>query len=126
MEKKKRILIAEDEELVRIALAEVLKPYDYEIDVVKNGVDAISQINKRAYDLIITDYIMPEMDGLELTRRVKAKYPSIPVVIVTGIGPLKDLLKSGATACIMKPFNIIELQNMVEIILNGEREENDL
>ena len=123
---KKRILIVDDEKAVRILLAEVLKPHGYKIDVVENGVEAISHIDRRSYDLIITDYMMPKMDGLELTRRIRSKYPSTPILVVTGNGPIHDLLKSGATACIMKPFSILELQNMVKIILNKESEETGL
>ena len=118
---KKRILIADDEELVRTLLHEALRLYDYEIDVVENEVEAIGHIDRKSYDLIITDYMMPEMDGLELTRRIKAKYPYTPILIITGYGPVHDLLKSGATACLTKPFKILELQNMVENILNKER-----
>jgi len=118
---KKRILIADDEELVRTLLPEALKHYDYDIDVVENGVEAMSHIDKKSYDLIITDYMIPKMDGLELTRRIKAKYPYTPILIITGDGPVHDLLKCGATACITKPFNIFELQNMVKTILNKEK-----
>ena len=123
---KKRILIVDDEKAVRILLVEVLKLHDYKIDVVENGVEAISHIDRRSYDLIITDYMMPKMDGLELIRRIRSKYPSTPILVVTGNGPIHDLLKSGATACIMKPFNILELRNMVKIILNKESEETGL
>jgi len=114
---KKRILIVDDEEIVRTLLVEALRIYEYEIDIVENGLEAISRIEKRAYDLVITDYMMPRMNGLELTRKIKAQYPSIPILIVTGNGPVHDILESGATACIMKPFNVFELQNMVKIIL---------
>ena len=116
--KKKRILIADDEKDVGILMAEALKIHGYEIDIVENGVEAISHINRKPYDLIITDYVMPEMDGIELTRKIKSKNPSTPVIIVTGNGPIRDILKSGATACITKPFDIFELQNTVKIILN--------
>ncbi|MBW2569682.1 MAG: response regulator [Deltaproteobacteria bacterium] len=114
---KKRILIADDEEAIRILLATALKTYDYEIDIVENGLEAINNIYKRSYDLIITDYMMPEMDGLELTKRIRSEYPSIPILIVTGNGPEHDLLKSGATACITKPFSILEIQNTIKIML---------
>ncbi|MBW2614998.1 MAG: response regulator [Deltaproteobacteria bacterium] len=117
---KKRILIADDEETVRTLLIETLKPYDYEIDVAENGVEAINHIYKKSYDLIITDYMMPKMDGLELTRRIKARYPSTPIIVITGDGPVHDLLKSGATACLQKPFSLSKLQNMVKIILSKE------
>ena len=118
---EKRILIADDEEDIRILLAAALKTYDYEVDIVENGLEAINNIYKRSYDLIITDYMMPKMDGLELTKRIRSKYPSTPILIVTGNGPVHDLLKSGATFCLKKPFNIFELQNLVKIILNKEK-----
>ncbi len=118
---KKRILIADDEKAVRTLLAEALKHHDYEIDVVENGIEAISHIDRRSYDLIITDYMMPEMDGLELTRRIRLKYPSLPIIVVSGNGPQQDLLKNGATACIMKPFNVCDLQNRVKNILNTQK-----
>jgi two-component system response regulator ResD len=117
--KKKKILIADDEEFIRILLTEALKIYDYQIDVAENGVEAINYITKIPYDLVITDYMMPKKDGLELTRQIRAKYLSTPILIVTGYGPVHEFLKSGATACIMKPFSIFELQNMVKIILNN-------
>ena len=122
---KKRILIADDEETIRrlLAMALNLNDNDYEIDVVKSGVEAIRYIDERSYDLIITDYMMPNMDGLELTRKIKSKYPSIPILIITGWVPTHDFLKTGAMACITKPFSIYELQNMVEIILNLNKEE---
>ena len=114
---KKRILIADDEEAIRILLAMALKTYDYEVDIVENGLEAINNIYKRSYDLIITDYMMPKMDGLELTKRIRSKYPSTPILIVTGNGPVHDLLKSGATFCLKKPFSIFEIQNIVKIML---------
>ena len=119
--KKKKILIVDDEEIVRVLLAEALKPYDYKIDVVEDGVEAIRYIGRSSYDLVITDYMMPKMDGLELTRQIRSKYPSTPILIVTGNGPVHELLKSGATACVKKPFNIFELQNTVKIILNKQK-----
>lgn len=116
--KNKRILIADDEEMVRLLLFKALKPYNYEMDIVKNGVEAISHIEKKQYDLIITDYMMPKMNGLELTQRIRIKFPYIPIIIVTGNGPIHDLLKNGATACITKPFKLSKLQKLVKTFLN--------
>lgn len=116
---KKRILIVDDEETVRILLFQTLKFFGYEIDTVENGIEAIKRITSKTYDLIITDYRMPKMDGLELTRRIKMINPSIPVLVVTSDGPECELLKSGALACIKKPFNISELQKISQDILDG-------
>lgn len=119
--KKKKILIVEDEESVRILLAAALEPCGYEIDIAGNGVKAISCIENRSYDLIITDYVMPEMDGIELTRWTKEKYPSIPILVLTADGLEGDnFLKSGATACIRKPFEIAKLQKMITVILSED------
>jgi CheY-like chemotaxis protein len=114
---KKRILIADDEEGIRSLLAMALETYDYEIDIVENGLEAINNIYKRSYDLIITDYMMPEMDGLELTKRIRSEYPSIPILIVTANGPEHDFLESGATLYIEKPFSILEIQNIIKMML---------
>ncbi len=115
---KKRILIVDDEKSMRLLVAMVLGTQDYEITMANNGVEAIKQIDKEFYDLIITDYMMPQMDGLELTCRIKARYPFMPILVVTGNAPVQDLLKNGATACIMKPFDIFELRCLVKTILN--------
>ncbi|MEW5948202.1 MAG: response regulator [Thermodesulfobacteriota bacterium] len=116
---KKRILIVDDEETVRTVLLQAFEFFGYEIDTVENGMEAVKRIASEAYDLIITDYRMPEMDGLELIQRIKMLNPSIPVLVVTSDGPECELLKSGALACIKKPFNILELQKISQNILDG-------
>ncbi|MDQ7838791.1 MAG: response regulator [Thermodesulfobacteriota bacterium] len=116
---KKRILVVDDEEIIRTLLLKAFKFFGYEIDTVENGIEAVKRIASKAYDLIITDYRMPEMNGLELTRRIKMINPSIPVLVITSDGPECELLKSGALACIKKPFNILELQKISQNILDG-------
>ncbi len=115
---KKRILIVDDEKAVRVLMAAALKHDNYEIDLAENGIQAIGYINEIMYDLIITDYQMPEMDGLELTRRIKSKYPSTPILVVTGTEHACDFLKSEATDCFIKPYNISDLQKWVKNILD--------
>ena len=118
--KKKKILIADDEKAMRIMLAEALKFDDHEIDIVKNGIEAIHLLNRKTYDLVITDYMMPEMDGLELTQRIKSKQPTTPILIITASSPTPDLLKSGAAACIKKPFELVAMRNMVRNMLTNK------
>ncbi|MBW1679094.1 MAG: response regulator [Deltaproteobacteria bacterium] len=116
---KKRILIVDDEEMVRTLMFEVFKFFGYETETAGNGIEALKQIAGKTYDLIITDYKMPKMDGLELTRIIKMTNPSIPVLVVTSNGPERELLKSGALAYIKKPFKISELQRISQNILDG-------
>jgi two-component system alkaline phosphatase synthesis response regulator PhoP len=116
---KKRILVANNEEAVGIMLAMALEVCDFEIDIVKNGVEAMNQISKKPYDLIITDYMMPQMDGLELTRKIRTQNPSSPpiLMLIGDDGPVDDFLRSGATACIKKPFKVLDVQIMAKMIL---------
>ena len=78
----KRILVVDDDEMVLMALDELLKPEGYQVHTVGSGKDALQKLDEGAYDLIMTDVIMPEMDGFELCRRIreKEKYREIPVV----------------------------------------------
>ncbi len=115
----KRILIVDDEEEMRTLLFKSFTFFGYEVETVENGIEAIKRIAVKTYDLIITDYRMPKMDGLELIQRIQMIIPSIPVLVVTSDGPECELLKSGALACIKKPFSIFELQKISQNILDG-------
>src|SRR4030065_1399144 len=81
----KSILIVDDDEMVCMALTELLKPEGYEIDTVWNAKEALERINKKRYNLLILDIIMPEMNGLELCKKIRANedYNEIPVIFLT-------------------------------------------
>jgi len=113
---KKRILLVEDEKALRLLLAAALEYNDYEVDIAENGTQAVRYLDDRHYDLVITDYMMPEMDGLELIQKIKKKYPSIPVIAMTGTEPAYDFLKKEATVCITKPFDLFDLKDRIEEI----------
>ncbi len=117
MEKMMRILIADDEKPIRILLTRALKGPNLEIDHAENGIKALQLVNDRNYDLIITDYQMPGMNGFELTRWIKTNYPSIPIIIITGYGPTEVLMNSGAQICLPKPFKLLELRKLVKNLL---------
>ena len=114
---KKRILLVDDEKAVRTLVATALKKDDYEVDIAENGAVAVHYLNKRLFDLVITDYMMPEMDGLELIRAIKSKYPSTPVIAITGTESAYDILQGEATACIAKPFDLFVLKDCINNVL---------
>ena len=118
---KKKLLIADDEEAVRYLLTGALQSELYEIDTVEDGEKAIQQMEMKSYDLIITDYMMPQMDGLELTKRINEKYPFLPVILITACGPENNFIDSGITACFIKPFDISDLKSLIKKLLNTER-----
>jgi DNA-binding response OmpR family regulator len=106
----KRILVVDDDEMVLMALDELLKPEGYEVDTVGSGNEALQKLDQGAYDLIMTDVIMPEMDGFELCKRIreKEKFRDIPVVFLTASDSMEDEIKElslGAKDYIRKPVN---------------------
>ncbi len=121
---RKKILIADDDRIIRHTMAKALyKVDDYHIDFVRNGIEATYRMDGSFYDLVITEYKMPHMNGLELTRWINVKFPSVPILVITADGPIKEFQKSGAFACLAKPFNVHDLQIMVQSILDLPRAE---
>lgn len=98
-----RILIVEDSAVDRHLIGALLaKQSDWKVDFATNGVEALQQLEQLAEpDVIVTDLRMPEMDGLELVREVRLKYPQIPVVLITSHGSEQiavEALRAGATS----------------------------
>lgn len=107
-----KVLIAEDEEITLKHLSYALDKEGYAVTGVKNGLDALKQLEKEAFDFLIADIKMPGMDGLTLLKEVKGKYNDMDVMIITGFGSIEsavDAIKKGASDYITKPFNLDEL-----------------
>jgi len=107
-----KVLIAEDEEITLKHLSYALEKSGYAATGVKNGLDALKQLEKEAFDFLIADIKMPGMDGLTLLKEVNEKYPDLDVMIITGFGSIEsaiDAMKKGASDYITKPFNLDEL-----------------
>lgn len=113
----KTILIVDDDENVRTLLGETFRAQSYQVVIVENGQTALEQLQRTRFDLVITEYDMPRMDGLELLRKIKRERPWLPVLVFTGDGPEQEFLKSGATACIRKPLELKKLQQLAGLIL---------
>lgn len=105
--KSQRILIVEDSLTTRELEKSILTSVGYDVDTAVNGVDALNKIFERAPDLIITDVQMPEMDGFQLTKKLRmdARYQEIPVVMVTALAKDEEKrrgIEAGADAYITK------------------------
>lgn len=107
-----KIIIAEDEEITLKHLVYALKKEGYEVTGAKNGSEALDQISRDRFDVLITDIKMPEMNGIELLEKAKEIDQDIEVLIITGfgsIGSAVEAMKKGAYEYITKPFDLDEL-----------------
>ncbi len=112
-----RILIAEDEKNIGDLLVELLSQPDREITIVHDGLDAVRKLRKGPYDLLITDLMMPELDGMEVLRQAKKLHPQILAIIITGYASLEtaiEAVKEGAYDYLRKPFRLDELKISVD------------
>jgi len=118
----KRILIVEDEALILEMMKEFLESEGYKVDAAKNGKGALDKIKVNTYDLILSDFLMPQMSGEELCYEVKKINPGLveKFVFVTGSSVnIKDLMnRTGCQYLLRKPFKLEELRNIVKKILS--------
>ncbi|MGV8075010.1 MAG: PleD family two-component system response regulator [Syntrophobacteraceae bacterium] len=114
----KRILVVDDDMMVLIALGELLRPEGYEVDTVSCGNDALEQLDRDGYDLLLLDIIMPAMDGFELCRKIreKEKYRETPIIFLTAKSREEDKvsgLQAGADLFLCKPISPDNLLGIV-------------
>ncbi len=116
----KSILVVDDDELVLIALRELLKSEDYEVQTFSKGSEALKKLDQADFDLLILDIIMPEMDGFELCRLIRKKesYKEKPILFLTAKNQEEDKkrgLEAGANLFLSKP---ISPQRLLAVIKN--------
>ena len=114
----KRILIVDDDEMVRMALNELLKPEGYEVHTASGGAEALTRLDHNGYDLLMLDIIMPEMNGIELCKKIREKedYREIPIVFLTAKSRDEDRaqgLEAGANLFLSKPISPDKLLKIV-------------
>jgi len=103
----KRILVIDDEEIVRLSCERTLGPLGYEVDTAEFCVDGLEMLKARPYDLVLTDLKMPHMDGLEFAAHIAAGHPGTRVILFTGYTTdetVEQAIKRGVHAFMDKPF----------------------
>jgi PAS domain S-box-containing protein len=127
-----KILIADDEPLNLLLFAEMIKPMGHTVALAADGLETVQKIHEIRPDLIILDWNMPRLDGLETLIRIKseADFKETPVIMITGImtSPenLKQAMEAGAIDFLRKPFDKIELQARVASVLMLARSQREL
>lgn len=113
---KTSILVVDDEEIMRAFLKEVLSGEGYSIDLAVSGRDAVEKMASAQYDIVITDIVMPELDGLGVVAAAKKLSYDVDVIVMTGYASMEtavESMKLGATDYITKPFNIDQIRIIV-------------
>lgn len=119
----KRVLVVDDEEILRMLICDTLEDLGYEIDEAEDGVDALQKIDQQIYDLVILDYMMPNLSGIEVIERLPVEVKqNTPILMLTAKAQEVDrqiALEKGANHFMPKPFSPIELLSLVEDILDA-------
>jgi two-component system, OmpR family, response regulator MprA len=115
-----KILVVEDEEQIASFLRRGLSYEGYEVDVAVDGTSALTRVRENLPDLVILDLMLPEIDGLEVCRRMRAAHSALPILILTARDSVSDRvqgLDAGADDYMVKPFALAELLARIRALL---------
>ena len=120
---RKRIVVAEDSISIREAVTFGLEEAGYEVEKAENGLDAYQKFDGKRIDLLLTDYHMPEMNGLELIKKVRniENYRHTPILVLTTENQKDVILEAknaGGTGWLQKPFQIEKLVQTVRRLIH--------
>jgi len=124
-----RVLVVDDESMVRDTLGNVLADEGYVVDLAIDGADALARVHAARPDAILLDLMMPGMNGRQFLRQLRddPAYASVPVLIMTAVHGLKiNLSTIGASEVVEKPFNVDELLNKVALAVYRSRDADRL
>ncbi len=121
---KATILLVEDEELLRAGVQEVLEIQGYQVITAPDGEQALACLAAQTIDLIITDLVMPKMDGVDFVKQLRKIKPDLPVIVVSGSTRnimqrygIDSIQVPGANASLPKPFKSVDLIEQVRQLL---------
>ncbi len=118
------ILLVDDEDLLREGVREILEMADHLVIEASDGVQALEKFAVNNVDLVITDVVMPNMDGVDFVTKLREMFPDVPILTISGGSRvvsarfgLDSALLSGANASLTKPFNAKQLLEKVQQLL---------
>lgn len=124
MRESAKILVVDDEKIIRDVLSDFLDLEGYKIHVSASAEEALTEISRQSFDLVITDLKMPGMSGIELLAQIQNSNPQTVVIIMTGFGTVETALsamKKGAYDYVLKPFKVEEVVTVIERALSKQR-----
>ncbi len=124
-----KILVVDDEEPIRKLLANMMSLKGHQCVTANNGIEALGKIKGAKFDALITDIVMPEMDGIALTKKVSNHYQNFPVMVMTGYAEeysAETAIASGAREFIRKPFSVSEFLIRFDQMMRDQKREETL
>jgi diguanylate cyclase (GGDEF)-like protein len=124
-----KVLIVDDQESMRSLMVTLLTQKGYHCETAMNGLEALDKISKTEIDAVITDIVMPEIDGISLTKELLKRYQSLPIMIITGYTEeysAETAMASGAREFIKKPFSNTEFIIRFDKMMREHRAEETL
>lgn len=121
------ILVVDDEYQMRKYMLEVLREEGYAVSEASGGKKAIRQIQREGFDLVITDVVMPDMDGLQLIQEIRKRLPTLKILAISGAGwntpdiYLDLAMGYGADAILLKPFGSLRFIDKVSSLVGNSR-----
>ncbi len=120
----KKVLIVDDEEDVRLFLADFISERDFHVETAGTGEEALEKFRAKAYDIVLMDIMMPGMDGLEALEKIKKTHPATVVIMITALKDEVRMAKAkklGASDYIVKPFSLNYLETELEKIMQNAK-----
>ena len=111
-----RILLVDDNKSGLAARGSVLKEQGYSVTTATNGEDALERLPQNQFDLLVTDYRMPRMDGIELIRRVRSLHPGLPIILLSGYVEAVGLSESTTGADLVLTKGANEVTHLVRAV----------
>lgn len=124
VQERPRVLVVDDEKFIRDILADFLGMEGYEVRTAEDGVNALHEMQRHPYDVVISDLKMPKMGGIELLDEISKRSPNVLTVIMTGFGTVEtaiDAMKRGAYDYVLKPFKVEEVVHIIQRALEKQR-----
>jgi CheY-like chemotaxis protein len=120
-----RILLVDDDPLITQLIVDMLSLDGHDVDTAPNGIAALNRVQRRRYDLILTDLHMPELDGVGLYRELERRqaHPPQKIIFLTGTTGSSDahrLMRETGVPLLRKPFNLVELLALVRKMLDAQ------
>lgn len=116
----RRILLAEDDDSMRGFLVRALEKANYDVEAFENGADAYERLKQEPFTLLLTDIVMPKMDGIELARKAAEIDPELKIMFITGFAAVTLNPENGTpkdARVLSKPFHLRDLVNEVDRLL---------